>query len=535
MKRIYAILLALALTLTSNTTFFNAPIYASSMESSTADSSTTEESSTQTEKEASSPTVNLLDDDTEKNDDTEEKTPETGAAYNLDKPFEDGPDVVAESALLMDARSGAILYAKESDTKRYPASITKVMTTLIAIEKCKMDDIITFSSSAVYGIEEGSSTAGINVGAKITVEDTLYALMLVSANEAGAAIAEHVSGSNEEFAKLMTERAKELGCTNTNFKNPHGLPDEEHYTTAHDMGLIMQEAMKHEEFRKISSTISYTISASDTVPEDIELWNHAKILRDNSEYYYEYAVGAKTGYTQAARNTLVTYAEKDGTQLLCVILKDYGADNSYYDSTRLYKWGFEQVKTITPLKEYDLEKVLTENEKITESELATYLSLNPVFEKNYPVLVKTSFDGKDLKKAFRLEEDQTEGRLGYIDVTIGDQTIFTTPVTYDLESEAAKNYLTKNDGGDDLETAKVTNKNSLLHRFFAISVRLIIACILVYIIMQLIHRWQVEKKRKTRIQKRKQKNQSSKKNSSASQKKKNTTVDENGIRRNRRH
>ena len=198
----------------------------------------------------------------------------------------------------MDANTGTILYGKEADTKRYPASITKVMTALLAVENCKMSDVITYSNAAVNGIEAGSSTAGINVGAKLTVEDSLYALMLVSANEAAAAIAEHISGSTTEFAKLMTKRAKELGCTNTQFKNPHGLPNEEHYTTAHDMGLILKEAMKHEEFRKISGTISYTLKKSDTLKDTLELWNHAKILRENSDYYYKYAEGAKTGFTQ---------------------------------------------------------------------------------------------------------------------------------------------------------------------------------------------------------------------------------------------
>lgn len=236
-------------------------------------------------------------------------TQATGASYGTSK-LSGAPDIVAESAVVMDAGTGTVLYGKEASTKRYPASITKVMTALLAVENCNMSDIITYSNAAVNGIEAGSSTAGINVGAKLTVEDSLYALMLVSANEAAAAIAEHISGSTTEFAKLMTKRAKELGCKNTQFKNPHGLPDEEHYTTAYDMGLILKEAMKHPEFRKIAGTISYTLKKSDSLTDTLELWNHAKILRQNSDYYYEYAKGAKTGFTQVALNTLVTYAKK---------------------------------------------------------------------------------------------------------------------------------------------------------------------------------------------------------------------------------
>ena len=183
-------------------------------------------------------------------------TQTTGASYGTSK-LSGAPDIVAESAVVMDAGTGTVFMEKKPAQKEYPASITKVMTALLAVENCNMSDIITYSNAAVNGIEAGSSTAGINVGAKLTVEDSLYALMLVSANEAAAAIAEHISGSTTEFAKLMTKRAKELGCKNTQFKNPHGLPDEEHYTTAYDMGLILKEAMKHPEFRKIAGTISY--------------------------------------------------------------------------------------------------------------------------------------------------------------------------------------------------------------------------------------------------------------------------------------
>ena len=167
----------------------------------------------------------------------------SAAAYGVDN-LKGAPDITAESAILMDAASGAVLYGKDEESKQYPASITKVMTALLAIENCSMDDIVTFSNEAVNGIEPGSSSAGINVGAQLTVEDTLYALMLVSANEAASALAEHISGSNEAFAELMNQRAAELGCTGTHFTNPHGLPDEDHYTTAHDMALILRRAIE---------------------------------------------------------------------------------------------------------------------------------------------------------------------------------------------------------------------------------------------------------------------------------------------------
>lgn len=516
MKRIFTFLFACTLMATANSSLFSVPVRA--------------EKSTEAATEAQNSTeVNLIDDMEVEEEDPAEQV--KGIAYGLDT-LENGPDVVAESAILMDAKSGEVLYARSADETRYPASITKIMTTLLAIENCKMDDIVKFSSQAVNGIEPGSSSAGINVGAELTVEDTLYALMLVSANEAGAAIAEHVSGSDAEFAKLMTARAKEIGCTGTQFRNPHGLPDEEHYTTARDMGLILKECLKHEEFRKISSTIHYTLKGSATLNSDIDLWNHAKILRDSTEYYYEYAVGAKTGFTQAALNTLVTYAEKDGVQLLCVVLKDHGADNSYYDSTRLYKWGFDQVEYVKPLENYDINQGLESIESIKEKDLEAYKSFNPTFNKDYPVLVKKGFDKKNFKTSFRLEEDLNNGQLGYLDVKAGDQVLFTTPVTFDKDSEAASTYLTEKNGDDDLKTAKVKNKDSLLKKVGVFFLRIAIACILIYLIMQFIHRWQLEKNRKRRMEERAKKHRAANRRPSTSSKTKSNEVE---IRRNRRH
>lgn len=429
---------------------------------------------------------------------------DTGVAYDLIG-LSGSPDIVAESATVMDARSGEVIYAKQAEAKRYPASITKVMTTLLAIENCKMDEIVSFTSEVVNSIEEGSSTAGINAGAELTMEDTLYALMLVSANEAGAAVADHIAGSNDAFAKMMTDRAKELGCKNTNFRNPHGLPDEQHYTTAHDMGLILKEALKHDEFRKFAGTITYTIKNDTLTNKQIELWNHAKILRDNTEYYYKYAKGAKTGYTMAASNTLVTYAEKDGMQLVCVILKDYGADQSYYDTIHLFKWAFDTLKCIHPLKKYDLTADIKALEGVKPDKIETYISLNPTYDKNYPVLVKKGFNAKKLSKKFRLDEDFDEGRLGYIEVKSGDKMVLSRPVTYDKKSNEAINYVTDQGGGDDLQVAKTTSKNPLWKRIVVFLLRIIVAAALIFVIMQMIRRWQLERKRQARIQGRQNK------------------------------
>ena len=433
---------------------------------------------------------------------------DSASYYNIED-LEDAPDVVAESAILMDAASGAVLYGKEEDTRQYPASITKIMTALLAIENCSMDDIVTFSSEAVNGIEAGSSSAGINAGAELTVEDTLYALMLVSANEAAAALAEHISGSDEEFAKLMTKRAGELGCTDTNFRNPHGLPDEEHYTTAHDMALILREAMKHEEFRTIAEADTYTLQKSDTLTDTLELWNHAKIIRDNSEYYYEYAEGSKPGYTMAAKNTLATYAKKDNVELICVVLKDDGADNSYYDTTNLFEWGFDNVKAIEPLSSFNLNSALKTNKNVTDSKLTDIKRLGCTYPRDYSVLVRKDFNPSDIKTSFVLDEDIHEGRIGYINITSGGNVIGTAQVTYDTSTDAAQSYVSSGSVDDDLETAPVDEDRLTPGKLFNYLIRAVVIVIILALIVSFIRRRQAEKRRQQRIRARKKQHASS--------------------------
>lgn len=440
--------------------------------------------------------------------DAADATEDNAAAYGVDQ-LKGAPDITAESAVVMDAASGAVLYGKEADSKQYPASITKVMTALLAVENCSMDDIVTFSSEAVNGIEPGSSSAGINVGAELTVEDTLYALMLVSANEAGAALAEHISGSDEAFADLMNQRAAELGCTGTHFTNPHGLPDEDHYTTAHDMALILRAAMQYDEFRKIAETDTYTLEKSDTLTDTLELWNHSKIIRENSDYYYEYAEGSKPGYTMAARNTLVTYAKKGNVELICTILKDYGADQSYYDTTDLFEWGFEQVKGIEPLSSFNLKTALEADSSIPADKITNIDRLNCTYPADYYLLVPADFDESTVKTSFTLDEDIHAGRVGYINITSGETTIGTVPVTYDLNSEAAQGYVSSGSADDNLETAPVDEGKITPGKVFQFIILIIVIVILAAILLSFLRMRQAEKRRQQRILERRKQHASS--------------------------
>lgn len=252
-----------------------------------------------------------------------------------------GPAVYAQSAVVMEADTGAILYAKNMDQQLYPASITKIMTTLVALENSRPDERVSFSEHAIFGIERDSSHIGIRVGEILSMQDCLYGMMLESANEVCLAVAEHISGSVEAFVELMNQKAAELGCTGTHFTNPNGLPDENHYTTAHDMALIAQAAYAREDFRTITKTLTYKIGNTNVCGENRWLSNHHKMLQQKNwpAYYYEGATGGKTGYTQVALNTLVTYANRNDMDLICVTMKTEGRQ-VYTDTALLFDYGF---------------------------------------------------------------------------------------------------------------------------------------------------------------------------------------------------
>lgn len=261
----------------------------------------------------------------------------------------EGPKVQAESAIVMDTYTGAVLYGKNIDEKQYPASITKIMTTLVAVENNDLEDTVTISKNAIEGTAvEGSSNAGLSEGEKLTVEQCLMAVMLASANEAAYAIAEKTSGNLKKFVELMNQRARELGCTNTHFNNANGLPDEKHYTSAHDMALIASAAWSNPNFRKFVKCQEYTIPATNKNPEPNYLFNHHKMM-SQGEYAYSGCTGGKTGYTSQALNTLVTYAYRKGMTLVCVDLRTNGTP-IYTDTAAMLDYGFDNFHRVTATK-----------------------------------------------------------------------------------------------------------------------------------------------------------------------------------------
>lgn len=347
--------------------------------------------------------------------------------------------IVADSAILMEASTGLILYEKNVDKRQFPASITKIMTALVAIENSSLDEVVTFSKNAVYGIEPGSSHIAADVGEKLTMRQCLYAMLLESANEVCLAVAEHISGSVDEFVTVMNNRAKELGCTNTHFVNPNGLHNDKHYTTARDMALISQAAINNKTFAKITGTKQYTIPKTNKKEARTWIKNHHQMLYGYKYPKYEYAhcVGGKTGYTTKAQSTLVTYAEKNGVTLIAVVLKDLGPAypaNEYTDTKRMFQYGF---------KNFSLYDVTKNSEEVTNPELFTkYSGLlndeNPFIyvEPGTKIVLPKNITFDDVKQNITYNGtttfNQGENTIGTIDYTYKGIHLGTSNIIYNV-------------------------------------------------------------------------------------------------------
>ncbi len=247
-------------------------------------------------------------------------------AYGEDHGIPSPPEPSAEAAYIYEMTTDTIIYEKNAREQMYPASITKIMTALLAAEHIesgqgRLEDIITFSYNAIYGIPRDTMHISIDVGEQLTVLQVLYAILLPSANEACLGMAEYVSGSVDEFVLQMNEKAKALGLKDTNFVTANGLHDPKHYTTAKDLTVIMQEVLKHELIKEIMSTASYDIPPTNKTASLRRLTNSNKLIVPGSGQQNSYVVCGKTGFTTPAGNTLIVYSEKDGLKYITVILK----------------------------------------------------------------------------------------------------------------------------------------------------------------------------------------------------------------------
>ena len=251
------------------------------------------------------------------------------------------PEIAADYAILVEAKSGTILYEKNAYERAYPASTTKVLTALTAINACDdLNDMLTFSYRATHELDKGSSTIARTEGEEMTVIDCLYALLVASANEVAQGLAEYTAGSIESFCARMTLTARNLGAVNSNFSNAHGLTAEDHFTCAHDMALFMQAAIRNDTLREIMGTVSYQIAPTNKHKDITYMRCHHPLLTDTYKMKYADAVAGKTGYTDEAQNTLVTYASRGGLDLICVVMHADGVEQVGKDSASLFDYGF---------------------------------------------------------------------------------------------------------------------------------------------------------------------------------------------------
>lgn len=402
------------------------------------------------------------------------------------------PDIESGNCILMDADSGVILYEKNSDEKCYPASVTKLMTALLVAENCNLNDTLTVSANAVSSVKYGDASAGLKTGEEFTVEQALNIMLIKSANDMAYALGEYVGGSIANFATMMNKTAAELGCLNTHFSNASGLTDVNHYTTAYDMALICRAVLN---YPAIMNAISYTKSyytAPTNKTEDARYYrlSHSMVT---GKYLYEYCIGGKTGYTDAAGHTLATFAEKDGLRLICVVFNSTD-EQRYIDTTALFEYGFNNFHRLNISQNEDTfsfnqglgladfgiaGKALNINSDVTLS----------VSESDY-VLIPVDADFSDLSKEIVYRGADPSNVLADIYYYYDGQTVGSTSLVFGGTTDAANSLSAAglpyiSDTGSD---SPLSNAGISAGHFVYINIWLFISavCILLLIIIAII-------------------------------------------------
>lgn len=437
-------------------------------------------------------------------------------ASNSYEDWPDGPAVGAQGAILMEAETGTILYEKNIHEKLYPASITKILTCLIGSEQCEMDEVVTMSKEAVFSIPRDSSNIGLDVNEQITVEQCMYGILVGSANEAANALAEHISGSMEAFAEVMNERAAQLGCQDSHFVTTNGLHDEKHYTSPYDMALIAQKFFDNELLCKMSSTPTYYIPQSPTQPDDdLYVNSHNKFLYPNGKYYYEYIVGSKTGYTDNARQTLVTCAEKDGMKLICVVMKEE-SPSQFEDTTALFEYGFSNFQKLNVAAnetEYTVDNNgFFQKDKDVFGSSTPILSINK--DANIVLPITAVFEDTDSELVYHTDSDEAIAtiRYTYHGMPVGSATI--DLVQEDMtESFDFEKQMQSGQTASEAEAETPTEQETKPEAVVFINVKQVILCvigiagflILIFVIKAIFDNYQFAKRRRTRLRHKKRK------------------------------
>lgn len=385
-----------------------------------------------------------------------------------------GPEIGAQAAVLMEANTGVILYAKNIHEHLYPASTTKLMTCLLAIENSNLDDMVTFSHDAVFTLGSDSSSMGIDERESLTMEECLYGILVASANEVANAVAEHVGGSMENFAEMMNQRAKELGCTDTHFVNAHGLHDKAHYTSAYDLALIAGAFFQNEVLSKIGNTPSHHFLPTKTQPDDFVKRNKHQLI--TGEIACEGIRGGKTGYTDEARQTLVTCAERNGMKLICVILKEESPEQ-FYDTVKLFDYGFTNF-TMVNVSENETDYNM-ENTGFFHSSYHVFGDTSPLFSLNqdsYVILPRTvDFDELDSEITYYNETDSDD--VAQIEYTYHGAYVGTASLELNTSGQSAAYSF-----DHEMETASLTSSkadtDTGAERIIFINVKIVLLAIL---------------------------------------------------------
>ena len=403
----------------------------------------------------------------------------------------EGPKVMAETAIVMDMDTEEILYAKGIDEKRAPASTTKILTAMLAIEKVPFETQITFTDE-VNNIEAGSTHIGIKPGETLTMKDCAYAILLASANEVSSGVAEYIGTTVPAFVDMMNQRAKELGCTNTHFVNANGLYDENHYTTARDLAIIAKAAFQNETFREVVKTPYYIVPKTNITDEERWLNNHHKMILQGSEYY-EGCLGGKTGYTEKAGNTLVTYAERNGRKLVCALLADVNVVAQYTDTKALLDYGFDSFQrldttavSLSPAKSDELGKQLEEKGLLSTALETTSISVPK--ELTEELTYKTTLENN------MLNIDYYYGKQ-----PIGSSSMQASDEILKVSQELSPKEVTKTDASVSPNPTKDSNtseKDNILPSWKYIALFLLITGILFYIVVLIVNIKRSIKRRK---------------------------------------
>lgn len=371
-----------------------------------------------------------------------------------------GPAIGAQSAVVMDVKTGTILYSKNPHDELYPASTTKILTGLLTIENTTMDETVTFSSDSVWNIDRGSTHLSMDVGEHITVEDALYGLLLASANEVAYALAEHVGGSMDGFVDMMNDRASKIGCQNTHFANSNGLPREDHYTSAYDLALIARECFANETFCKIASTAKYTIPPTNKQTEERPITNHHKML-PGFKYEYEGFIGGKTGYTEVARQTLVSCAERNGMRLICVVMKEE-APAQFTDTIELFDYAFSSFQTVNIADNetrYDLN-----SDAFFKTKYDILGSTRPILSINksgYAVIPK-SVNLSDVPTEITYSDSASDGHVAQIQYYMGTNPVGIASIDYATDEIKAFEFSTITELDTDERTEAVTPDHKII-------------------------------------------------------------------------